>query len=521
MNFRPLLVGSVVVLSTCVAGSAIGVTSATAAEPARSVATAGSSVIEAVTQEQFESQGFRSVHLIVSVTTDTHLVLVDPAGDVVGDRAADRRSPASFWITPDGSDTAGYTLRDTRGGTRSVEVDFRGMPLSVPVDQSSGSQLEAVSRAVENGQYDHDFRYSVLPGATVTVGANGVEHTVEADSRGIATVPVHLQQGENVLSAKQTLGAKSSDVGKTNYLFGIDDGQSGGGTPNPGGGSPNPGGGSPNPGGGDHGGEQSGDRAFSVDRGNEQVRSMTGVITLTGSATTGQVSVRKGDRTLASAPVVDGRWTVEVPVGFGFSLLQVDLVKAPGGRVIETQSLSTRVSFHDDAFAVDVPAGQLTAVGGTVTISGTATDGVVAVRGANGSVARTTVRDGGWSLDLPVHSGRQTVRFEHWTDGSEGFPQEIEKLLDVVETGTAPGTPFAVDLGTGKFTAHDGVVMLSGTAPGKEVALFERGKEIARAGVVDGHWTVDAPLEAGTHMVSFKSFGGEYVGDKNYVMVVN
>jgi len=135
--------------------------------------------------------------------------------------AAEDASPqhaAVFPVQPDGDETARYTVRD-RAGERAIDGDFRGLGLSAPVDQSDDCQLERVRRDVVAGELDHRFAYEAVPGAEVTVTANGRSSTAVADADGIAVVDVHLVRGGDDLSAQQTLHSTSSDVDVAHYLF--------------------------------------------------------------------------------------------------------------------------------------------------------------------------------------------------------------------------------------------------------------------------------------------------------------
>jgi hypothetical protein len=215
---RPAVLGAATVLAASLLAPATIASAAVAAPPSRPSASSSVSAISGVTQQQKRLGSLHYVRLAVAASAQTVVYLVDPSGEVVAAEDASPQHPAVFPVKPTGDETARYTVRD-RAGERTVDVDFRGLGLSAPVDQSDDRQLEWVRRDVVAGRLDHRVEYEAVPGAAVTVSANGHSSTVVADEYGIAEVDVHFVRGDNEVSAQQTLHGTSSDVDVAHYLF--------------------------------------------------------------------------------------------------------------------------------------------------------------------------------------------------------------------------------------------------------------------------------------------------------------
>ncbi|PZE86926.1 hypothetical protein [Curtobacterium sp. MCBD17_032] len=442
MNVHPVLLGSAAVIGTCLLAPSFLAAPANAAPLAptvRTVAAAASSVVTGVTQEQHASGAKRWVRLAVSVSARTAVQLRDASGEVVQAESATPRNDAVFRLEPTGADTARYTIV-TNGVERTVDVDFHGLGLSAPVDQTDERGLERLRRAIVAGDTDHGIRYHAVPGAEVAASANGRTETAVAGADGIATVLVHFVRGENEVSVRQTLGAASSDVDVDHYLF--DGDGDGGGT---GGGHPGPGDGD-----GDGGG--------------------------TGGGHDGHPDPGEG-----SGDGHDGH------PGPG---------EGPGD-----EDGSTVPS--DDAFTVDVDRTRpLQPVDGKVTVGGTATRGEVTVSDVRGGpLGTTTVHDGRWSIEVPVTApGGLRLRFDLRPERGGPISDSVEAIVLV---DSAPSTPFTFERAA-QYQRHDGLVHFEGTAPEGRVVAFRLREKIGETRASEGRWSVDVPLAAGRHGVRFQ-----------------
>jgi hypothetical protein len=330
---------------------------------------------------------------------------------VVQAGSATPQQDAVFRLEPTGADTAGYTVV-TDGEERAVDVDFRGLGLTAPVDQTDERGLERLRRAIVAGDTDHGIRYLAVPGAEVEVSANGRTETAVAGSDGIATVLVHFVRGENELSAHQTLGTASSDPEVEHYLF---DGAT--------------------PGGGDGGSTVPSDDAFSVDVDRAHpLQAVDGKVTVGGTATRGEVTVsdERGEP-LGTAVVQDGRWSIDVPTEAPAGLhLRFDLRPERGGPVSDSTEVLVIVKpTPTTPFAFDRKA-EYQRHDGMVHLEGTAPDGRVRVFAAREEIGATTASDGHWSVDVPLPTGISAVRFLFTPEGA-GRSDEQGTIVHVVD----------------------------------------------------------------------------------------
>lgn len=171
-------------------------------------------------EERHESAERSSVVVTLQLGHRADVIVVDDRGDVVTERSGGPGSPVRFVTTPNGSDHGTYTVYSAGLTERSeVTVDFRGMRLAAPVDRSSERDLLGLQRAVRAGDTLQDVRFAALPGATVTVTANGETHQVVADRSGEAVVPVRFRLGDSAVRVQQHLGAVDSVVLTSTYSF--------------------------------------------------------------------------------------------------------------------------------------------------------------------------------------------------------------------------------------------------------------------------------------------------------------
>lgn len=324
MNLRPLTVGSAVVLASCiVVGAASSGAFAAPEHHARQVASSAKKTSTAITDVQQAPQrvgALQWVEVRVTVDAPTVVRLLDPSGEAVDAKSGDPQKPIVFQVKPNGQDTARYAVDTGQSSTvRVVDLDFRELPLSAPLDLSSERRLEEIARAVAHGQFVHEMRYEALPGAEVTVVSNGRSEVVTASGDGVATVPVEFRAGDNQVRAKQVLGAKESLESDDHYTFGATDSGSGEGS---GGGGGNGGGdeaggdnGGDKPGGGNGGGEQVDPASLRLDQ--QQGAELTpkdGKVTLSGRASSGWITVRDLEHgSDTTTEVHDGHWSVDVP----------------------------------------------------------------------------------------------------------------------------------------------------------------------------------------------------------------
>ncbi|PYY39662.1 hypothetical protein [Curtobacterium sp. MCPF17_046] len=453
MNIRPVLVGSAAVLGTCLLAPAVLAAPANAAPLAPTVRTAAaaaaSSVVTDVVQEQHASGAKRWVRLAVSVSVPSAVLLRDASGDVVQAESATPQHDAVFRLEPTGADTARYTIV-ANGTERAVDVDFHGLGLSAPVDQTDERGLERLRRAIVAGDTEHGIRYRAVPGAEVEVSANGRTETAVAGADGIATVHVHFVRGENEVSVRQTLGNVSSDVDVDHYRFDGDEagGGDGGGHPGPGegsgdgGGHPGPGEGSgdghPGPGegdGGDDGSTIPSDDAFSVDVDRAHpLQPVDGKVTVSGTATRGAVTVTDTEGVpLGTAPVQDGRWRVDVPATeSGVLVLRFDLRPERGGPVSDSVRQAFVVAAQPSTPFTFEQAAEYQRHDGLVHFEGTAPEGRLVAFRLREKIGETRASGGRWSVDVPLAAGHHGVRFLFVPDGS-GSTEEKTALVHVVD----------------------------------------------------------------------------------------
>jgi hypothetical protein len=428
MNIRPVLFGSAAVIGTSLLAPSFLAAPANAAPLVpitASAAAAAAPVLTDVTQEQRAVGPKRWVRLAVSVSTRTTVELRDVSGEVVQAESGTPQQDAAFRLAPTGADTARYTVV-ANGEERAVDVDFRGLGLTAPVDQTDERGLEHLRRAITAGDTDHRIRYRAVPGAEVEVSANGRTETAIADTGGIATVLVHFVRGANAVSVRQTLGAASSDVDVTHYRF--DGEEAGGGS---GGGHPGPGEGS----GGEDGSTVPPDDAFAVDVDRTRpLQPVDGKVTIGGTATRGEVTVSDDrGRPLGTATVRDGHWSVDVPTTAPAALrLRFDLRPERGGPVSN--------SVQQLVVVTPVPSAPFTFErrhayqrhDGLVHFEGTAPEGRVVAFRLREEIGETRTAGGRWSVDVPLAAGHHGVRFLFVPDGS-GSTEETTALVHVVD----------------------------------------------------------------------------------------
>jgi len=513
MKLHPVAIGTAVVLASCLATGA-ATTSAFAADapPAASTATKGStSVITDVTQTPHSDSGAQYVVVKAFVSASADVRLLDGAGEVLDVESATAEKPAWFWIKPTGEDTAHFTLDVAGQGTRAVDIDFSAMPLSAPADQTTDREAEQRERQIRHGVLDHDVRYEALPGATVTVEANGQSHDAVADQDGIATVRVHFVQDRNEVTARQQLGAKRSEPAVDVWDYS-----------EPGAG----GGGGGEQGGGEQGaGEQVDPASFAVDVANGATLPVeNGIVTLSGKASAGFVTVDGSAGPLGTAEVHDGRWTLDARIPDGDHTLVFELAERPGGRAVahEVRSVTVGVpggggeqgggeqgageQVEPASFAVDVANGAtLPDENGIVTLSGKASAGFVTVDGSAGPLGTAEVHDGRWTLETRIPDGDHTLVFELAEQpGGRAVAHEVRSVTvgDVVDPGT-PDVPLAIDQsGTVQLDA-DGFATFTGTAPGRSVLVLVNGKRAGEFAVTGGHFTAELYQRPGTYKVTF------------------
>lgn len=249
--------------------------------------------------------------------------------------------------------------------------------------------------------------------------------------------------------------------------------------------------------------------------------------TLSGTASGGVVVIEAIHGKTVVAPVVDGRWSAEVPLTEGIATVRFALAASAQSPAVAEQRRVVRVqdgetadaiaSFHidglDDAHPVQ---------GGQITVTGTAKSGKVVVRDLNRqALGEATVRDGRWSIRFypGVQQGAAALNFEYSATASGPVLKTERHDVRVTTPGTDPSKPFAVDQSHQVVSEH-GVVTFTGTAPGSSVAVSERGRQLGRAEVVDGRWSLSVPLDAKWHALRFSSLGGAYTNDQNVVVKV-
>ena len=464
MNFRPLAIGSAVVLSSCLA---VGTSASAFAAPGQHTSPAAASrsttatAITDVQQKPLRLSDGQYVKVTVAVSGATAVRLLDPTGEVVQVEDGGPGSPASFLVKPTGADTARYTVDTGHGSTpRAVDVDFRGLPLSAPANLTSEQETDRISAAVARGQLTHELEFEALPGAEVTVVVNGRSTVVRASEYGVATVVVEFRKGENEVRAKQVLGGKQSIESVESWTFGGgeqpgDGGNEGGEQPGDGHeGGERPGDGDQGgdrPGDGDQGGERPGDGdqgGEHVDRGSlridqEQDAELTpkdGKVTISGRASGGWVTATDRDHdVLATTKVENGRWSVDVPAAPGHQFAIISLSATENGTSVTEDVLNY-----------------------TVTGSGS----------------------GG---EQPGDGGEQP--------GDGG--------------AVAPVTDLTVDQsGTVHLDPH-GFATYTGTAPGDSVRVLVNGKQAEEFPVTDGRFTADLYQRPGACRLTFmaKSHG--------------
>ncbi|MBY0175145.1 hypothetical protein [Curtobacterium herbarum] len=243
------------------------------------------------------------------------------------------------------------------------------------------------------------------------------------------------------------------------------------------------------------------DDAWHVDTADEaQVEVHDGVVTFTGTATTGTVTVTTRGATV-TAPVRDGKWAADVPARIGAAIsARFDLRATDGGPVTATaqRQVSTIAQTTPVAgkWGFDfAPDQAVTAEDGKITLTGTAPDGTVAVKGTYGdALASTTTTDGRWSVEVPVRStGLTHLHFTLTVDG-----KQIRNDYRRVDVTVPADSAFAVDTpNRSDVELHDGSVRFTGTATTGEVTVAGLGGTTT-VPVEDGKWTADLPARLGT-----------------------
>ncbi|MFJ5144359.1 hypothetical protein [Curtobacterium sp. NPDC088465] len=550
MNLRPLTVGSAVVLASCIAvGAASSGAFAAPEQHARSAASSATTARSAITDVQQTPQRVGDqqwVEVRVTVDAPTVVRLLDPSGEPVAAKSGDPRKQVVFQVKPTGQDTARYAV-DTgqSSAVRVVDLDFRGLPLSAPLDLSSERRLEEIARAVAHGQFVHEMRYDALPGAEVTVVANGRSEVVTASGDGVATVPVEFRAGDNQVRAKQVLGEKESLESDDHYTFG---GGSSGGGEQPGDGNGGGSGGGEQPGDG-NGGEQVDPRSLRLDQ--QQGAELTpkdGKITLSGRASAGWITVYgSGEQVLATTQVEDSRWSVDIPAVAGAQIAFIALSATEHGAPVANERLSYLVRETGEQPGNGNGGGQvdpgslrldqqqqadLTPKDGKVTLSGRASAGWITVYGSGEQVLATTrVEDGRWSVDIPAVAGAQ-IAFIALSATEHGETVAHELLhYNVIDAGSGGGeqpgngngggeTPgdgnaggsgggeqspaeLAVDQSGSVQLDSEGFVTYTGTAPGETVLVLVNGKRAGEYRVRDGRFAAKVYQAPGRYKLTF------------------
>jgi hypothetical protein len=521
MNLRPLAVGSAVVLASCLA---VGATSASAfaaprqhARAAASSASTARAGITDVQQAPMRVGDLQWVDVRVTVDAPTVVRLIDPSGEIDDAKSGDSRKPIVFQVKPNGQDSAHYAVDTGQSSTeRAVDVDFSGLPLSAPLDLSSEGRLTEISRAVQHGQLIHEMRYEAVPGAEVTVVANGHSTAARASDDGVATVSVEFRGGENQVRASQVLGEKRSLESDDHYTFGGSDGGTGGGSD---GGS----------GGGSGSGGQVDPASLRLDQ--QQGAELTpkdGKVTLSGRASGGWITVRDADRkTLGTTEVHDGHWSVDVPATTpGWQITSIALSSTEQGAPV-TQATFRYIVRDDSQQLGDGNGGQvdpaslrldqqqgaeLTPKDGKVTLSGRASGGWITVRDLdNGSQTTTEVRGGHWSVDVPATKPGGRIASIALSGTEQGAPVARTTLRYVVRDDSqqpgdgneTPATELSVDQSGSVQLDRDGFVTYTGTAPGESVLVLENGKRAGEFAVKDGHFAAKIYQTPGKYKLTF------------------
>ncbi|MFJ3029949.1 hypothetical protein ACIPEQ_13995 [Curtobacterium sp. NPDC087080] len=541
MNLRPLTVGSAVVLASCiVVGAASSGAFAAPEHHARQVASSAKKTSTAITDVQQAPQrvgALQWVEVRVTVDAPTVVRLLDPSGEAVDAKSGDPQKPIVFQVKPNGQDTARYAVDTGQSSTvRVVDLDFRELPLSAPLDLSSERRLEEIARAVAHGQFVHEMRYEALPGAEVTVVSNGRSEVVTASGDGVATVPVEFRAGDNQVRAKQVLGAKESLESDDHYTFGATDSGSGEGS---GGGKPGDGnGGGDKPGDGNGGGEQADPASLRLDQ--QQGAELTpkdGKVTLSGRASSGWVTIRGGnEQILATAQVQNGRWSVDIPAATGPQYALIALSNTEQGAPLARTVLRYVVRDDSDepgdgngggeqvdpaSLRLDQQQGaELTPKDGKVTLSGRASSGWITVRDLeHGSDTTTEVHDGHWSVDVPATTPGWQIASIALSTTEHGAPVTQTTLRYVVrDSGDKPGgggeqpgdgngetspVELAVDQSGSLRLDSEGFVTYTGTAPGESVLVFVNGKRAGEYAVHDGHFAAKVYQAPGRYKLTF------------------
>ena len=410
MVIRPAVLGTAAVLSASLLAPATIASAAVASPPSRHSASSSAGAIADVTQQQVRLGTLHYVRVAVAVSAPTVVHLADPSGEVVEAEDATPEHPAVFQVKPNGDDTARYTVRDG-ASERTVDVDFRGLGLSAPVALLNDREIDRLRHAAAAGHLDQQIRYRVVPGAELTVIANGHTSTSVADASGIAVADVHFVIGENALTELQTLNGKSSDVEVSHYLLDVD-------------GS-----------GGDDGATVPSDPAFGIDVDRTTpVEAVDGKVTITGTATRGEVTVSSGrGEALTTVPVQDGRWSATVPVDSQRVLaLRFELRPSTDGPVSDRiEAPIVVLSAPETPFGLTARA-SYDRHDGRVHLAGTAPSGEVTVFRSRERLGTTTTADGTWEIDVPLAVGHHGLRFVFQPEGS-GSTQEKTALVNVVD----------------------------------------------------------------------------------------
>ena len=213
------VIGITIALAPVAAQAATPAAPSTSPVPAASVPASPSSPITSTAQQR---SGDRVV-LTVVVDRSTTVVLVDDAGEPIDALDATARQPARFVLSGRGSRTTDFSVGVLHDGTVTgavpVAVDFAGIELAAPVDQSTEDDLLAVQHAVLDGRSDHALPVLGVPGARITFVVDGTETSAVAGPDGIAEVPVRFHAGDNDVRAWQSLNGFTSAVDRYGYSF--------------------------------------------------------------------------------------------------------------------------------------------------------------------------------------------------------------------------------------------------------------------------------------------------------------
>lgn len=154
----------------------------------------------------------------------TSYKVIDDRGDVVANGFGAPGRFNFFEAEINGEASRDYTAITTTNGVEDAPyaftVDLTGLRIASPVDQTSVREIGVLKAAVQAGQNGQGIRYKGLPGAEITVIANGQTHTSRTLDNGEAFVSVYLEAGkDNRIEVFQTLNGQESNHDTYGYIF--------------------------------------------------------------------------------------------------------------------------------------------------------------------------------------------------------------------------------------------------------------------------------------------------------------